>query len=55
MKVGDLIKHTPSGDLGLIINVDRWGYTMVKWLDGFGAIEDVDMYCGELEVVSEAR
>ncbi len=54
VKVGDLIKHAPSGDLGFIINVDLWGYTMVKWLDGFGAIEDVDMYHGELEVVSEA-
>ena len=55
MKGGDLIKHTPSGDLGFIINVDRWGYTMVKWLDKWGAIEDVDIYHGELEVVSEAR
>ena len=54
MKVGDLIKHTPSGDLGFIINVDLWGYTMVKWLDKWGAIEDVDIYHGELEVVSEA-
>jgi len=54
MRVGDLIKHTPSGGLGLIINIDHWGYTMVKWLDGFGAIEDVDMYYGELEIVSEA-
>ena len=55
MKVGDLIKHTPSGDLGFIINVALWGYTMGKWLDKWGAIEDVDIYHGELEVVSEAR
>ena len=54
MRVGDLIKHTPSGGLGLIVNVDLWGYTMVQWLDGLGAIEDVDLYYGELEVVSEA-
>ena len=47
MKVGDLIKHTPSGDLGFIINVDLWGYTMVKWLDGFGALDDVERYYGE--------
>jgi len=55
MKVGDLVQHTPSKEVGLIINVDRWGYTMVKWLDDLGAIEDVDMYYGELEVISEAR
>ena len=55
MKLGDLIQHTASSDLGLIIYVDRWGYTMVKWLDGPGAIEDVDIYYGELEIVSESR
>ena len=55
MKVGDLIQHTPSKEVGLIIHVDLWGYTMVKWLDGLGAIEDVDMYYGELEIVSESR
>jgi len=55
VKVGDLIQHTPSNELGLIISVDLWGYTMVKWLDELGAIEDVDMYYGELEVISEAR
>ena len=59
MKVGDLIEHTPSGDLGLIISTQtdnlHGGYTMVKWLDKWGAIEDVDIYHGELEVVSEAR
>ena len=55
MKVGDMVQHTPSKEVGLIISVDLWGYTMVKWLDDLGAIEDVDMYYGELEVISEAR
>jgi len=53
VKVGDLVQHTPSSDLGLIIQAIDGGYTMVKWLDGWGAIEDIDIYYGELEVVSE--
>ena len=55
MRVGDLIEHTPSGDLGLIIQVKDCGEVLVKWLDKWGAIEDVEIYHGELEVVSESR
>ena len=53
MKVGDLVQHVPSNDLGLIIQAGVGKYTMVKWLDEWGAIEDVDIYHGEMEVVSE--
>ena len=53
MKVGDLIEHTPSRDLGLIIQVKDCGEVLVKWLDSWGAIEDVEIYHGELEVISE--
>ena len=57
MKVGDLIKHTPSGDLGLIIQADDWGYTLIKWLGDaeHGMIEDAALYNNELEIVSEGR
>jgi hypothetical protein len=55
VKVGDLIKHTPSSGLGLIIESDDCGWTLVKWFDDIGEIEDVDLYEGELEVVSESR
>lgn len=53
MKVGDLIKHTPSGDLGMIVQADDWGYTLVKWFDEeYGSVtEDAALYNGELEIV----
>jgi hypothetical protein len=57
MKIGDLIKHTSSGDLGLIVQADDWGYTLVKWFDEeYGSVtEDAALYNGELEVISESR
>ena len=55
MEVGDLVQHIPSSDLGLIIQAAAGGYTMVKWLDGWGAIEDVTIYYNELEVISASR
>ena len=55
MQVGDLVQHVPSSDLGLIIQAGPGEYTMVKWLDELGAIEDVDLYAGALEVVSAGR
>ncbi len=54
MKVGDLVRHTPSSNLGLIVQHDDWS-TLVKWLDEIGEIEDANFYEGELEVVSESR
>jgi hypothetical protein len=53
VKVGDLVRHTPSGELGLIIAHDDWA-TLVEWLDEIGEIEDASIYDGELEVASEA-
>ena len=60
MKVGDLIRHVPSNNLGLIIeeeyySQDDWSWTLVKWCDELGEVEDVKLYEGELEVISESR
>jgi len=53
MKVGDLVRHIPSGTFGLIVNTQP--DTLVQWCDDIREIEDVDNYEGELEVISESR
>ena len=53
MKVGDLVRHIPSGTTGLIVSAQS--VTMVQWCDDIREIEDVDNYEGELEVISESR
>jgi hypothetical protein len=50
VKVGDLVVHTPSNGLGLIVSEDS-SWTLVKWFDELGETEDVELYEGELEVV----
>ena len=53
MKVGDLIKHAPSGTVGLI--VADCHEILVQWCDDIKEVEDIDNYEGELEVINEAR
>ena len=53
MKVGDLIRHIPSGDLGLVVTHNDM-ITMVAWLDELGEEEDTYIYDGELEIANEA-
>ena len=57
MKVGDLVKHIPSGTAGLIVGFrERYGYgLMVQWCDDIGEVEYVGSYEGELEIISESR
>ena len=55
MKVGDLVRHIPSDGLGLIVQQDDWSWTLVKWFDEIGEVEDVSLYEGELEIISEGR
>ena len=58
MKVGDLIKHVPSGTVGLIV-VDNvlWSgghEILVQWCDDIKEIEDIDNYEGDLEIINES-
>jgi len=53
VKVGDLIKHTPSGTIGLIVKDQP--EILVQWCDDIKEVEDIDNYEGELEIVNEAR
>ena len=53
MKVGDLIRHAPSGTVGLIVT--DCPVLMVQWCDDIREVEDIDNYEGELEAVSESR
>jgi hypothetical protein len=53
MKVGDLVKHAPSGTVGLIV-ADRPGL-LVQWCDDIREVEDIDNYEGELEIINESR
>ena len=53
MKVGDLVRF--RGSVGIIVCVDIWA-TLVKWLDEYGEVEDVDNYSHlSLEVISASR
>ena len=53
MKVGDLVRHTPSGTVGLI--VAGRPEILVQWCDDIKEVEDIDNYEGELEVIDESR
>ena len=53
MKVGDLVKHAPSGTIGLIVTACP--VLMVQWCDDIKEVEDIDNYEGELEIVNESR
>jgi hypothetical protein len=45
MKVGDLVRHTPSNTTGLIIDQDEpEGSLMIQWFDEYREIEDVALY-----------
>jgi hypothetical protein len=52
VKVGDLVKHTPSGTVGLLLEYTDCSRLLVKWCDDIGEIEDTDLYEGELEVIN---
>ena len=53
MKIGDLVRF--RGSVGIIVCVDVWA-TLVKWLDEYGPVEDVDNYSSlGLEVISASR
>ena len=55
MKVGDLVKHTPSNTFGLIVKQTALHRALVKWCDDIGEVEDTDFYAGELEIVNASR
>jgi len=53
MKVGDLVHF--HGHCGIIVEVTA-SATLVKWLDEYGPVEDVDNYSSlGLEVISASR
>ena len=60
MQVGDLVRHIPSSNWGLIgeqhapripghTALDR---VLVKWGDDIGEVEDTSLYAGELEIIN---
>ena len=55
MKVGDLVKHIPSNNFGLIVEQGDCSRPLVKWCDDIGEVEDTDLYEGELELANESR
>jgi len=55
MKAGDLVKHIPSNEFGLIIAYDDCVRLLVMWCDDIGEIEDVGLYEGEWEVIGASR
>ncbi len=53
MKIGDLVHF--HGHCGIIVEVTA-SATLVKWLDEYGPVEDVDNYSSlGLEVISASR
>ena len=46
-EVGDLVEYmigyTPTGELGVVVEIERTGRPCVKWLDGTMSTPDYDL------------